>query len=200
MTGRGAVRRMRGRRAALTGLLLAVIGVLVTSPLAAQNPGGRRGPPQDRQEMERRVRAQMARIVQDRLELSNDETARLGEVMQRFEERRREIRRSEMATRRRVEAVMIEGGGDDRAAAELLARLSQLRQEESALFDEEQAALLEVLTPTQVLQLQALREEMGRRIRALRGGERDERPRRPGGGPVGAPGNVDGPLGVPLSK
>lgn len=91
---------------------------------------------------------------------------------------------------------MIEGGADDEAAAALLRRLSELRQEESALFEEEQAALLEVLTPTQVLRLQALREEMGRRIRALRGGDPSDRPRRPGG----PRGNVDGPLGVPLSR
>ena len=125
------------RRVAAVALVLVAVGACVTAPLAAQNPQGRRGPPQDRQEMERRVRAQMARIVQERLELSNEESARLGEVMQRFEQRRRDIRRSEIATRRRVEAMMIEGGGDDEAAADLLGRLSELRQEESALFDEE---------------------------------------------------------------
>lgn len=184
----------RGRRAATMALIFMAVGVCVTAPLAAQNPQGRRGPPQDRAEMERRFRAQMTRLVQERLQLSNEESLQLGEAMQRFDTRRRDIRRSEVATRRRVEALMIEGG-DDQAAAELLARLSDLRHEESALFDEEQEALLEVLTPTQVLQLQALREEMGRRIRALRGGDRGERPGRPGGA-----GNVDGLLGVPLSR
>jgi Spy/CpxP family protein refolding chaperone len=184
------------RRGATVALILAAVGACLTAPLTAQNPQGRRGPPQDRQEMERRVRAQMARIVQERLELTNEESVQLGEVMQRFEERRRSIRRSEMATRRRVEALMMEDAEQDEEAAELLARLSELRQEESALFAEEQEALLQVLTPTQVLQLQALREEMGRRIRALRGGEQGDRPRRPGG--VGQ-GNVDGLLGVPLS-
>lgn len=187
----------RLRLGAVRVLLVAVVASSVAGPLAAQNRPGRRGPPppQDRQEMERRVRAQMSRIAQERLELSGEEATRMAEVMRRFEERRADIRRSEMAARRRVEAMIIEGENDDEAAAALLQRLSELRHEESALFDEEQDALLGVLTPTQVLKLQTLREEMGTRIRALRGDERGGRPRGPGGGP----GNVDGLPGVPLS-
>jgi hypothetical protein len=61
-------------------------------------------------------------------------------------------------------------------------RMAELRLQEAELFRAEQEALLEVLTPTQVLGLQALRQELGQRIRALRGGPGgDERGRRPGG-------------------
>ena len=98
---------------------------------------------------------------------------------------------------------MLEGGVDDEEAQELLSRIVELRQQEAELFAEEQAALLEVLPAAKVLQLQSLREEMGRRIRNLRrGGERGRRPGgdRPGGRPGGGhvPGNVDWILGVGL--
>ena len=91
---------------------------------------------------------------------------------------------------------MLEGGADEAEAQELPNRMAELREQEAALFAEEQAALLQILPATKVLQLQTVREEMGRRIRNLRRG--GERGRRPGGG--GPSGNVDWILGVDLSS
>jgi hypothetical protein len=54
--------------------------------------------------------------------------------------------------------------------------MADLRKEEAATFEAEQAGLLEILSPVQVLRLQALRAEVGRRIRALRGGRGGDRP------------------------
>ena len=158
---------------------------------------------QDRAEMERRVRAQMQRLVKERLELTDEESDALSAVIGRFEDRRRELGRSERAARRRVEELERAGAADDAEARELLATLVDLRRREAELFADEQAALLEVLPAAKVLQLQSLREEMGRRIRNLRRG--GERGRRPGGGDhahrsrPGA-GNVDGIQGVDLSS
>lgn len=135
--------------------------------------------------MQERIRAEMARMIQERLELTDVESATLGEVMERFQEQRRELWRSEQATRRSMEAFLLEGPDDEGQASALLERLVELRAEESRLFQAEQQALLELLTPTQVLRLHALREDMARRIRALRG--------RRGGGPPG--GRVDGAAG-----
>lgn len=158
-----------------------------------------RPPPQDRARMEERVREQMGRVVKERLELTDEEVAELGRVVQSFEQRRREIRRSELAVRRRIEALLLEGGADDDEAVELLGRMVDLRRQEGALFAEEQEALLEVLPAAKVLQFQVLREEMGRRIRSLRRGEGR---RRPGGGRDhdGAVGgwNDDWRSGVPM--
>jgi Spy/CpxP family protein refolding chaperone len=183
---------MRGARKVVRVLVLAALALPAVPALAQEPP--RRGP-QDRAAMEARVREQMARIVKERLELSDEEAQELSQVVQRFEGRRRELGRSEMATRRRVEALVLEGGTDDDEAVELLERMVELRRQEAALFEEEQEALLEVLPAAKVLQLQALREEMGRRIRSLRRGEGRRRP-----GPPGAfePGNVDWLLGVTL--
>jgi len=112
---------------------------------------------------------QMGRMMERRLGLTRDQATALSDVVQGFEERRREMRRSEQAARRRVEALLLEGGEDEAEARALLARMADLRQQEAALFAEEQEALLGVITPVQVLQMQDLREQIGQRIRALRG-------------------------------
>jgi hypothetical protein len=175
-------------------VLLGMLGLTGLQGIAAQDPPRR--PPQDRAEMEQRYRAQMQRVVKERLQLTDGESEELSAVVQSFEERRRTLRRSEMATRRRIEALTLEGGSDEEEAAQLLARMVELRQQEAELFADEQAALLEVLPAAKVLQLQAVREEMGRRIRNLRRG--GDRGRRPDGND--RPGNVDWMLGVDLSS
>ena len=168
-------------------LVLALMAVLVVVPMSvqAQDRGDRRP---NREEMERRIRRQMARTMQERLGLDMVQSQELSAVILSFEGQRRELGRAEMAVRRRVEALMLEGGVDEAEAQQLLTRMTELRVEEARLFAEEQAALLEVLTPVQVLELQALREEMGRRIRALRGREGPAARRRGGVGVSGRAG------------
>jgi Spy/CpxP family protein refolding chaperone len=176
-------------------LVSMLVGLAGGSASSAQEPDRR--PPQDRAEMERRIREQMQRIVKERLELTDEESAALAEATRGFENRRRQLGRSELATRRRIEALMLEGAADDAEAEELLERMVELRRQEAELFAEEQEALLQILPPGKVLRLQSIREEMGRRIRNLRrGGERGRRG--PGGGI--ASGNVDWLLGVDLSS
>jgi len=153
-------------------LLFAALATLLTAiPLEAQR-GPRRGPDGDRAELEQRLRARMARMIQQRLGLEEQQADTLSAVVADFDQRRRELARQELATRRRVEALMLEGGESPAEARALLQRMAELRSEEAALFQTEQERLLEILTPVQVLRLQALRAELGRRIRALRGGRR----------------------------
>lgn len=173
----------------LSGFVFALLsGLLLTAPLSAQDRRDRRPGPQDREAMEQRVRAQMARMIREELGLTEAEYEPVGQVMAQFHEGRRSLARSEQATRRRVEALLLEGGDDTQEAMELLDRLVELREEEAAIFRREQEALLEVLSPAQVLELHAVRERIIRRLRSFRG-------RRGGRGP----GNVDGPPGVDLS-
>lgn len=178
--------RISGRWAPIA--LLAALAVLPQAALAQRSPDAR----PDRAQLEQRIRAQMGRMMQERLGLDEEEAADLSEVVQAFEARRRDLARREFETRRRVEE-LVRDGGQDRAARELLEAQSELRLEEARLFAEEQEALLEVLTPAQVLQLQDLRQDLGRRIRALRGGPRDRGgnglgPRGPGPSPDGRSG------------
>ncbi|MEM7415509.1 MAG: Spy/CpxP family protein refolding chaperone [Gemmatimonadota bacterium] len=154
-------------------LILAVVVCATAAPVEAQNRGNRRGGPQDREELMERIRARMATMMQERLGLTEAESERLSEIVQGFETQRRELARAEMAARRRVEAVESDDDITDAEAEQLIAQLVQLRRDEVLLFEAELEALHEVLTPVQVLEFQALREQMGRRIRSLRGGDRD---------------------------
>jgi hypothetical protein len=177
-TGRGHTGL--GGETTRVGLLTLALLFATFGSLEAQRGGARRGGGQDRAVLEQRMRAQMGRVIRERLGLDEDQARRLGEVTQSFDERRRELGRSEQAVRNRVQALMLEGGEDEAEARELLARLVELRRAEVSLFEEEQAALAEVLSSAQILQLHALREQVGQRIRALRGrgGEGGMRPPR----------------------
>ena len=176
---------MTSLRSLVLGLLTATL--VLTAPVEAQRgPQGRRGGAQNREQLEQRVRAQMGRMMRERLDLTEEQSEQLSEVVQGFDEQRRELFRLEQATRRRVEALMLEGGSDEEEARELLTRMTDLRAQEADLFAVEQAALLEVLSPIQVLQMQSFREQIGRRIRALGGGMGDQPGgRRRRGGPPG---------------
>lgn len=138
----------------------------------------RRGDSPDREQLEQRIREQMGRRMQERLGLNDTEAARLSEVVQTFETQRRELAGREQQTRRRVDELARSGAGDQEALA-LLRLQAELRTEEARLFSAEQDALLRILSPRQVLTLQELRQDLGRRIRALRGGGSGD-PRGPG--------------------
>lgn len=166
------------RSAAVLGnvvFVLALAGV-TGAPLSAQRgPPGRMGQP-DRTELERRVRARFGQMVKERLGLNDEQAQRLNEAVMSFQQDRMNLWREEQAVRKRVDALLLEGGNDEAEARTLLQRMQDLRMEEARLGQTEQERLLEVLTPIQVLRFQAMREEMGQRIRRLRGGG-------PGGGP-----------------
>jgi Spy/CpxP family protein refolding chaperone len=80
-----------------------------------------------------------------------------------------------------VEALMLEGATDEAEAEQLIVRMRRVRTEEARLFAQEQEELLEFLTAVQVLKLQSIRDDMGRRIQRLRG--------RDGSGPRSPRGN-----------
>lgn len=152
------------------GLFGVLAALLLAAPLDAQRmPQGRRGGGMDRTQLEQRVRVQMARMIQERLDLSDAQSEQLSEVAREYEARRRELRRSEQATRRRVEALLLEGATDEQEARDLVTTMADLRSREAELFREEQDALLAVISATQLLEMQAIREQIGERIRNLRG-------------------------------
>ena len=182
-------------------LLAATLAAMAAWPggLDAQQRGqqGRRGD-LDREQLEQRIRAQMGRMMRQRLGLDAEQSEQLAQVVQDVEGRRRELFQQEQATRREVEAFLRGGGDDEAEARELVTRVAELRLQEAELFRQEQEALLQVLAPAQLLRLQELRQELGRRIRALRGDGRDGDFDRRRGGPGPGPGAFRGPGAPPL--
>lgn len=181
----------RGCWGAIVVLIVAGVGA---SDVEGQRRPGMAGGGQDRTELERRIRARFGEMVRQRLDLDDQEARRLSETVQSFQEDRSQLFREEQALRRRVEAVLLEGDPNTEEAQALVERMQELRLEEARLFQREQQALLEFLTPTQLLQFHALREQMGQRIRQLRG--RPGPGRGPGGD--GSHWGID-PLGGPSS-
>jgi hypothetical protein len=108
--------------------IVAALGLwaLFPSTIAAQRVQERREV--DRAQLEERVRAQMGRLMRERLGLDEAEAERLSQVVQGFEGRRRELFTQEQAARRRVEAVLLQGGDDEDEARELITRMWELRR------------------------------------------------------------------------
>ncbi|MDH5758646.1 MAG: periplasmic heavy metal sensor [Gemmatimonadota bacterium] len=139
---------------------------------SAQVRGQRRGggEPPPRSELERRVRARYGEIIRERLGLTEEQHAALGEAMRESSQRRQELMREQRELRVEVADLLAAPEPGEEAARELLRRVAELRSREADLSREEQERLLGVLTPVQYLRLQAIREEMAQRVQRLRGG------------------------------
>ena len=159
----------------ITGFIM----LLLAFPMCAdaQIRGNRN---QDREQMEQRFRGEMMRTMQQRLELDDAQVESLLGVLRSHQGDRRRLGQADMAVRRRVEALVLEGATDEAEAEQLMVRMRRLRTEEARLFAQEQEELLEFLTAVQVLKLQSIRDDMGRRIQRLRGRDGPE-PRSPRG-------------------
>jgi hypothetical protein len=113
----------------------------------------------------------MDQRIRERLDLSEDEWRAIADQASDFNEKRGELMRNELALKRRVEAIaLVEGRENDEEAGEILDQLIVLREQELELFQEEQKRLLEILSPSQLVRFQAMRQQLGEQIRRLRGG------------------------------
>jgi hypothetical protein len=124
-------------------------------------------------------------MLQERLELTQDQMDALQGVMQSFREDRQALGRSQAALRLHLRGAALEGG-EDEEAMELLEEMVGLQEAELELYRREQAELLTVLTPLQLVRFYQLRDEFGRRVQQLRGG-----------GPPGGHGGGEGTMGYP---
>lgn len=152
-------------------ILAALAGVVVPPPQASAQPV-----PPGRMELERRVRARFGEIIRERLDLSADEQRRLGEVLRTYQEEREALALREAQLRRRIVTQGVLAPRDatpllsEDEAQEILEEWRTIWEEERRLVREEQEALLELLTPAELVRLYALREALNERVRGLRRG------------------------------
>ena len=169
---------MNGRSRAINraSALMMTASLLVTALLMVGAEGvvaQRRGGRGQRADMERRIQARFDNLVRQDLELSDDQVQRLQDAVEDFRGRRLEFSRSERNTRARVGRLGAPGGGRDlteQEASEILAEMLELSGREATLFREEQEALLQILSAPQVVRFIVMRQQLGDRIRTLRGG------------------------------
>lgn len=160
---------------------IALILLALFAPAGA-HAQGRGGPPPQRAEMERRVRERFGEMVRAELGLTQEQLARVDEVVASFQERREGLMRRQVALSRSLDR----GGAapaDDEATT-LLREMAAVREEEARLFRAEMDGLRAVLTPAQTLRFYSMRDQLMDRVRRLR----QDAPGRGGPpGPRGAP-------------
>ncbi|MFW6331226.1 MAG: hypothetical protein ACOC3J_05835 [Gemmatimonadota bacterium] len=170
-----------------------LMAVMAAALLAAPAPAGaqERGPDR-RAQLEQQVRRQFVMQVARRLDLSESQRERMGEVIRVGAEARAALARESRELRLDLmEAVRDEDATPQRYAA-LLERLDALRDRERELERREEAAIAEFLDPRQQASFLIMRYEFNERVRGMRGpGARG----RPGGGPGGGMGGPGGPGG-----
>jgi Spy/CpxP family protein refolding chaperone len=165
-----------------------LMALMALAPLAGSSqvtpPGaGQR----QRMELERRLQQGFQRTVQTQLNLGDEELQSLRAIMQSFQEDRSRLNRAQASLRYRLRDPALQDISEEDARA-LLAEMVQLQEEELDLYRREQAQLLTVLTPLQLVKFYRLRDTLGQRVQELRLG------RGRGGGGLGPPGGV-GPGG-----
>lgn len=151
--------------------LVAALAVFAVAPADGQQ---RRPGQGERPQLERQVRERFQQMVQRELGLDDAGMAALEEVNRSFQEPRRELAMRQRALRQRLSSTGTLLSEDEALA--VLREVVEVRDEETRLIREEQAEMLQVLSPPQVVRYYHLREQLSARIRAMR----DRRPR--GGG------------------
>ena len=183
----GGARKMNGRTGVMkrASSLLVTTGFVMTALLcggAEDLVAQRRGGAGQRAGMEQRIQARFDNRVRAELELSDGQIQQLQDVVGNFRQRRVEFSQRERDSRRRITGLGAGGRGRDlteQDASEMLEEMLELSGDEATLFREEQEAFLQILSPPQVVRFIVMRQELGDRIRSLRGGGA------PGRGPQG---------------
>lgn len=168
-------------RIAVTTALLASAGL---SPVVASAQARTRGPSPSRQELVERIRERFQNRIARELRLDDEQREALGDVFPVFARSRAELLPERREIERRISDHLAGPDGTEEDALGLLEEMRALREREAEMLRQEEDRLLEVLTPSQVLRLQALRDQFGNQIRRLRG---DSGPENPGDRPLRGP-------------
>jgi Spy/CpxP family protein refolding chaperone len=173
------------RRLVVTLALTLAIG----APLAA---GAQAPPPQApdaRAAAQQRLRQRLARLLRERVGLSDDQLRRLGSVSQRFDARRQELFREERTARQALRRELSTESADQTRVAAQIDQLFAVQRRRLDLAAEEQRELAGFMTPVQRARYLALQEHLRRRTEEMR--------RRRGGGPPRGAGRRGPPGGAP---
>lgn len=171
---------------ALTAIAPAAGGAQEMRPRQAQP--GERAP--NRERLERQFRERLGEIVRRRLNLSDDQMARLARTNERFESDRMDLLRQEREARMQLRREMVAGeSANQQRIGELLDEALRIQRRRVDLVEREQRALAEFLTPLQRAQYFAIQEDLRRRMEEMRRGRQAQ----PGGPPGGrVPGRPPG--------
>jgi Spy/CpxP family protein refolding chaperone len=151
-------------------VLLVACGL--TAPLAgslgaqvAGQPPAEGAQPQQRRQLELRLRARIEQILQERLQLTDDQSRRMGDLWVRLEPGRRALLTEERETRAALRAELLAGSqGNEARVRELMDRVSTIDRRKLDLRDQEQQELAQFLSPSQRARFFALQDELRRAV------------------------------------
>jgi hypothetical protein len=182
---------MKGRRLLPIALLLALAPDLAVGQSIGQGTGpgdgvaarrreriAQEGTAPRRQQLEQALRTGVARVVRQRIGLSDEQMSKLARSDARFAARRRDLVREERLRRVELRRQILAGeGADQDRVATALDQLLALQRRRIDLQIEEQRELATFMSPIQRAKYVALQEQLRRRVEGIRTG----RPG-PGGG------------------
>lgn len=171
-------------RYALVALLTAAT-LGLPARIAGQAPDRRQAPAEVRD----RIRERFARLLRERVGLSNDQLRRLAPISRGFEARRQTLFREERAARQALRRELGAASPDQARVAAQIDQLFALQRRRLDLAAEEQRELATFMTPAQRARYLALQEHLRRRVEDMR--------RRRGGGPPRGGGRRAQPRGSP---
>ena len=148
--------------------LIWVLGLAVAPALAAQDSAG---PPDsvERERLQERIDRRFGQVVQQRLGLTGDQSARLRATEERFRLRRRAILRQQLALRFALDGQMRPGqDADADSVRRLMDGIQANRAELFRLEQDQDREMTGYLTPVQRAQYQMLRERLLRRLQEVR--------------------------------
>jgi len=152
-------------------LLVLGLAVVLAPPLAAQQPGSGR-PPSDSAQAEQlrtQIEQRFSARVQQELQLTNDQTAKLKDTQERFGPRRRALMQQQMQRRRALENQMQPGvAANQDSVRKLMEGLDAGRMEMMRIQQDEGKELGNYLTPVQQWRYNQMRERFMQRVGEMR--------------------------------
>lgn len=168
------------RVALAVGVALAGTGRAEAQAGSGATPPGAIDAQPGRARLERQLRERFARVVQERLRLTDAQMARLRQTNGRFEARRRDLVQQERQVRTALrDEVVADSAANQQHVSELIARAIGIQRQRLDLVEAEQKELAGFLTPLQRARYLNLQEKVRQRVEQLR---RDQRAGRGGAG------------------
>lgn len=172
------------KQIAFVALLVALPALAVGAEAQVPQRGDRgqaEAAQEQRARLEQQVRDRFLAHAAQRLRLDDEQRDRLGAVLARGAEDRRELARESWTLRIELMGAVRDEGTPRQTYERLLERLEDVREREVALEKREAAVLARFLEPRQQAAFLVLRMEFNEQVRGMRRGPAGDRRRGPGG-------------------
>jgi Spy/CpxP family protein refolding chaperone len=158
-------------RSACIALLALLIGI--AHPAGAQTPSANRGADRmpdsaGRARLEGEIRRGFAKLLRERVGLSDVQMRQLAPLARGHEQQRRQLQLEERQTRTSLRALLRDPGPDTTRVSALLQTLVDIQKRRVQLVEVEQRDIATVMTPVQRARYVAVQEQIRRRLEQMR--------------------------------